>query len=204
MGIGRFVEYKETRPLSFPVKYGWITPRWWSGLIQSLALFLLLLSCCKYSEFFRKKVQFFTVQVSHSYQKGVAFVGMRHLFGCFSIKKLLFLWYFTKWWLCSIRVILCCICRVEVSPFCRRTVFFCLEDSVKMSATRESTLGRNDVVAIIRTFQHHLFGSVETYLTEPYSEVRVQALVEKQAQFVLWYIKCTRKRQYVHITILIT
>ena len=30
------------------------------------------------------------------YQKGVAFVGMRHLFGCFSIKILLFLWYFTK------------------------------------------------------------------------------------------------------------
>ena len=53
-------------------------------------------SCCKYSEFPRKKVQFFTVQVSHSYQKGVAFVGMRHLFGCFSIKILLFLWYFTK------------------------------------------------------------------------------------------------------------
>ena len=26
-------------------------------------------------------MQFFTVQVSHSYQKGVAFVGMRHLFG---------------------------------------------------------------------------------------------------------------------------
>ena len=36
------------------------------------------------------------LQVSHSYQKGVAFVGMRHLFGCFSIKFLLFLWCFTK------------------------------------------------------------------------------------------------------------
>ena len=44
----------------------------------------------------RIRLQFFTVQVSHSYQKGVAFVGMRHLFGCFSIKILLFLWYFTK------------------------------------------------------------------------------------------------------------
>ena len=118
-------------------------------------------------------------------------------------KKLLFLWYFTKWWLCSIWVILCCICRVEVSPFCRRTAFFCLEDSVKMSATRESTLGWNDVVAIIWIFQHHLFCSVETYLAEPYSEVRMQALIEKQAQFVLWYTKCTRKRQHVYITILI-
>ena len=182
----------------------WVqTPLWWSGLIQSLALFLLLLSCCKYSVFPRKKVQFFTVQVSHSYQKGVAFVGMRHLFGCFSIKILLSLWYFTNKRLCSIWVFLCCICRVEVSPFCRRTAFFCLEDSVKMSATRESTLGWNDVVGIIWIFQHHLFCCVETYLAEPYSEVRMQALIEKLAQFVLWYIKCTRKRQYVHITILI-
>ena len=53
-------------------------------------------SCCKYSEILRKKVHFFTVQVSHSYQKGVAFIGMRHLFDYFSIKILLFLWYFTK------------------------------------------------------------------------------------------------------------
>ena len=128
---------------------------------------------------------------------------MRHLFGCFSIKILLFLWYLTKKWLCSICIILCYICRLEVSPFCRRTAFFCLEDSVKMSATRESTLGWNDVVAIIWIFQHHLFCSVETYLAEPYSEVRVQALIEKQAQFVLWYTKCTRKRQHVYITILI-
>ena len=121
----------------------------------------------------------------------------------FLIKICLFLWYFIKKWLCSIWIILCCICRVEVSPFCRRTAFFCLEDSVKMSATRESALGWNDVVAIIRTFQHHLFCSVETYLAEPYSEVRVQALIEKLAQFVLWYTKCTRKRQHVYITILI-
>ena len=47
-------------------------------------------------EFLRKKVQFLPVHVSHSYQKGVAFVGMRHLFGCFSIKILVFLWYFIK------------------------------------------------------------------------------------------------------------
>ena len=71
------------------------------------------------------------------------------------------------------------------SPFCRRTAFFCLEDSVKMSATRESTFGRNDVVAIIWIFQHHIFGSVKTSLAEPYSEVGVQALIEKLAQFVL-------------------
>ena len=86
MGIGRFVEYKETRhdegsirppiivayrPLSFPVKCGWITPRWWSGLILSLAWFLSFLSCRKYSVFHPKKV-------SHSYVLGVYFVGMRH------------------------------------------------------------------------------------------------------------------------------
>ena len=72
-----------------------------------------------------------------------------------------------------------------------------------MSATRESTLGRNDVVAIIWIFQHHLLCSVEAYLAEPYSEVRVQALIEKQAQIVLCYTKHTRKRQHVHIAILI-
>ena len=48
------------------------------------------------SEFFRKKVQFLPVHVSHSYQKGVSFLRMRHFFGCFSIKFLFFLWYFIK------------------------------------------------------------------------------------------------------------
>ena len=70
-------------------------------------------------------------------------------------------------------------------PFCRRTAFFCLKYTVKMSATRKSALSRNDVVAIIWIFQHHIFGSVKTYLAEPYSEVGVQAVVEKLAQFVL-------------------
>ena len=38
----------------------WVqTPRWWSGLIQSLALFLLLLSCCKYSIFHERRCIFF-------------------------------------------------------------------------------------------------------------------------------------------------
>ena len=54
-----------------------------------------------------------------------------------------------------------------------------------MSAAGESTLGRNDVVAIVRILQHHLLCCIETYLAEPYSEVRVQALVEELAQFVL-------------------
>ena len=78
------------------------------------------------SEFFRKKMQFLPIYVSHSYQKGVSFVGMRHLFDCFSIKFLLFLWCFYKKWIRSIWIILCYICRLEVSPFCRRTAIFCL------------------------------------------------------------------------------
>ena len=72
-----------------------------------------------------------------------------------------------------------------------------------MGATRKSALSRNDVVAIIWIFQHHLFCSVETYLAEPYPEVGVQALVEKQTQIVLRYIKRTRKCHHVRITILI-
>ena len=124
-------------------------------------------------------------------------------FWLFFDKNFAFSLVFYEKWLCWIWIILCCICRLEVSPFGRRTAFFCLEDSVKMSSTRESTLSWNDVVAIIWIFQHHLFCSVETYLAEPYSEVRVQVLIKKQAQFVLWYTKCTRKRQHVYITILI-
>lgn len=124
-------------------------------------------------------------------------------FWLFLDKDFAFSLVFYEKWLYSIWIILCCICRLEVSPFCRRTAFFCLEDSVKMSATRESTLGWNDVVVIIWIFQHHLLCSVETYLAEPYSEVRVQALIEKQAQFVLWYTKCTRKRQHIYVAVLI-
>ena len=54
-----------------------------------------------------------------------------------------------------------------------------------MSATRESTFGRNNVVAIIWILQYHLLCSIETYLAKPYSEVRVQALVEEQAKIIL-------------------
>ena len=82
----------QSAPTSFPST----TTRIIMLIIVNRSRLLYYSSCCKYSEFPRKKVQFFTVQVSHSYQKGVAFVGMRHLFGCFSIKILLFLWYFTK------------------------------------------------------------------------------------------------------------
>ena len=125
-------------------------------------------------------------------------------FWLFFDKNFAFSLVFTKKWLDSIWIILCCICRLEVSPFGRRTAFFCLEDSVKMSATRKSALGWNDVVAIIWIFQHHLLGCVETNLAEPYSEVRVQALVEELAQFVLWDTKRTGKCQYVYITVLIS
>lgn len=56
------------------------TPQWWVTPILSLACFLLFPSCCKYRAFPRKKRHFLPVQVSHSYQIGVAFVGIRHHF----------------------------------------------------------------------------------------------------------------------------
>ena len=121
-------------------------------------------------------------------------------FWLFFDKNFAFSLVFYKKWLCSIWIILCCICRLEVSPFCRRTAFFCLEDSVKMSSTRESTLGWNDVVAIIWTFQHHLFCSVETYLAEPYSEVRVQACLSDDSQFAALQLLAYKDFGYKPVT----
>ena len=73
-----------------------------------------------------------------------------------------------------------------------------------MCAAREATLGRDDVVAIVRIFQHHLFRGVEAYLAEPYPEVGVQALVKILAQLVFRYAKSTGKRQHIDIAILIS
>ena len=59
----------------------WVqTPRWWSGLILSLAWFLIFLSWCKYSVFLSKKVSTSPVNVSTSYVLGVYFLASRHPF----------------------------------------------------------------------------------------------------------------------------
>ena len=67
-----------------------------------------------------------------------------------------------------------------------------------MSATRESTLGRNNVVAIIRILQYHLLCSIETYLAKPYSKIGVQALVEELAKIVRKRIRDAALSTFIH------
>lgn len=72
-----------------------------------------------------------------------------------------------------------------------------------MSTTRKATFGRNDVVAVVRIFQHHSLRCIETYLTEPYSEIGMQALVKVHAQFILRDTECSGKRKHIYIAVLI-
>lgn len=72
-----------------------------------------------------------------------------------------------------------------------------------MGAAGESALGRNDIVAVVGILQHHLLGSIETDLAEPYPEVGMQTLVEKEAQFVLRDAECVGKCEHIHITVFI-
>ena len=90
------------------------------------------------------------------------------------------------------------------SPDGRSAALFGFENAIEMTARREATFCRNDIVAVVGTFCHHLLGCIESYLAEPYSKVRVQALVEELTQFVLGYTKRTGKRQHVYITVLIS
>ena len=113
------------------------------------------------------------VKVSHSHQKGVAFLGMLLLFDRFS-------------------------------PFGRRTSSLSLENAVTMGAAGKSALGRDDVVAVIGIFPHHLLGCTEADLAEPYPEVGMLALVEKQAQLILRDAERTGKREHIRIAVLVS
>ena len=66
-----------------------------------------------------------------------------------------------------------------ISPFGRSATFFFFEKAVEIGAGREATFGRNDVVAIVRIFRHHLLCSIETNIAKPKSECRLLALVEE-------------------------
>ena len=70
------------------------------------------------------------------------------------------------------------------SPDGRSAALFGFENAIEMSARREATFCRNDVVAVVGTFCHHLLGCIESYLAAPYSEGGFQALVEVDTQFV--------------------
>lgn len=76
------------------------------------------------------------------------------------------------------------------SPDGRSAALFGFENAIEMSARREATFCRNDVVAVVGTFCHHLLGCIESYLAESYSEGGFQALVEVDTQFVFRDVEC--------------
>ena len=82
--------------------------------------------------------------MSHSYKKGVAFVGN-------ATPNTYFL-------------------TVFLSPSRRRAAFFLFEHTVEMGTGREAALGRNDVITEVGVIQHHLLGSLKTHLGKPGAE----------------------------------
>ena len=102
----------------------WVqTPRWWSGLILSLAWFLIFPSWCKYSVFLSKKVSTSPVNVSTSYVLGVYFLASRHPFLTIcSLQWCVFLVFIEKW-----LILLFILCGYIFShflpPFGRSTTF---------------------------------------------------------------------------------
>ena len=90
------------------------------------------------------------------------------------------------------------------SPFGRRAPLLGLEDPIQIGSGREATLGRNDIIAIIRIIQHHLLCCIETDLAEPYSECRLHTLVKEYRQFLLGDTQCTGEGQHIHSTVLIS
>ena len=59
---------------------------------------------------------------------------------------------------------------LSLTPCSRRASKLCLEDAVKLRAGREATLGRDDIIAIVRKIHHHLFGDIKTNVAEPNTE----------------------------------
>lgn len=90
------------------------------------------------------------------------------------------------------------------SPFGRRATLLGLEDPIQIGSGREATLGRNDIIAIVRIIQHHLLCCIETDLAEPYSECRLHILVEEYRQFLLGDTQCAGEGQHIHSTVLIS
>ena len=72
-----------------------------------------------------------------------------------------------------------------------------------MGAAGKSAFGRDDVVAVVGIFLHHLLGCAETDLAEPYPEVGMLALVEEQAQLILRDAERTGKREHICVAVLV-
>ena len=75
--------------------------------------------------------------------------------------------------------------QIALPPGSRRTSLPRLEDAVEVGAGRESTFGGDDVITIVRVFDHHLLGCRKADVAQPYSERSVQTLIEKEREIVL-------------------
>lgn len=75
--------------------------------------------------------------------------------------------------------------QIALPPGSRRTRLPRLEDAVEVGAGRESTFGGDDVITIVRVFDHHLLGRSEADVAQPYPERSVQTLIEKEREIVL-------------------
>ena len=75
--------------------------------------------------------------------------------------------------------------QIALPPNGRRTRLPRLEDAVEVGAGSKTTLGGDDVIAVIGVGNHHFLGCRKADVAQPYSERSVQTLIEKEREIVL-------------------
>lgn len=75
--------------------------------------------------------------------------------------------------------------QIAFPPNGRRTRLPRLEDAVEVGAGSKSTLGGDDVIAVIGVGNHHFLGRSEANIAQPNPERSLQRLVEEEREFVL-------------------
>ena len=93
--------------------------------------------------------------------------------------------------------------RQTVAPRRRGTSLLGFEDAVELGARREATLGRDDVVAIVRIFAHHILRHLKTYAAKPYAEGAVLTLVKILCEVPLGDAHAAREGQQVGCAVLV-
>ena len=74
--------------------------------------------------------------------------------------------------------------QIALPPNGRRTRLPRLEDAVEVGAGSKTTLGGDDVIAVIGVGNHHFLGCSEADVAQPYPERSLQRLVEVYREFV--------------------
>ena len=93
--------------------------------------------------------------------------------------------------------------RQTVAPRRRGTSLLGFEDAVELGARRETTLGRDGVVAIVRIFAHHILRHLKTYSAKPYAEGAVLTLVKILGEVPLGDAHAAREGQQVGCAVLV-